>query len=68
MPSMLAFEAHERGGPENLHVERVDRPEPSRGEALVEVHAAGITPTELTWDTTWSRRRRTTTMRMSTTC
>ena len=54
MPSMLAVEAHERGGPENLHVERVDRPEPSRGEALVEVHAAGITPTELTWDTTWT--------------
>jgi NADPH:quinone reductase-like Zn-dependent oxidoreductase len=54
MPSMLAVEAHERGGAESLHVERVDRPEPSRGEALVEVHAAGITPTELTWDTTWT--------------
>jgi NADPH:quinone reductase-like Zn-dependent oxidoreductase len=43
MPLMLAVEAHERGGAESLHVERVDRPEPSRGEALVEVHAAGIT-------------------------
>src|SRR5258705_11956803 len=54
MPSMLAVEAHERGGAESLHVERVDRPEPSRGEALVEVHAAGITPTELTWDNPWT--------------
>ena len=54
MPSMLAVEAHERGGVEKLHVERVDRPEPSRGEALVEVHAAAITPTEMTWDTTWT--------------
>jgi NADPH:quinone reductase-like Zn-dependent oxidoreductase len=56
MSSMLAVEAHERGGPENLHVERVDRPEPPPGEVLVEVRAAGITPTELTWDTTWTTK------------
>jgi NADPH:quinone reductase-like Zn-dependent oxidoreductase len=53
---MLAVEAHERGGPENLHVEQVDRPEPRPGEVLVEVHAAGITPTELTWDPTWTTK------------
>src|SRR4029453_17614794 len=56
MSSMLAVQAHERGGPENLHVERVDRPEPPPGEVLVEVRAAGITPTELTWDTTWTTK------------
>jgi NADPH:quinone reductase-like Zn-dependent oxidoreductase len=56
MPLMVAVEAHERGGPENLHVERVDRPEPRPGEVLVEVHAAGITPTELTWDPTWTTK------------
>jgi len=56
MSSMLAVEAHERGGPENLRVERVDRPEPLPGEVLVEVHAAGITPTELTWDPTWTTK------------
>jgi NADPH:quinone reductase-like Zn-dependent oxidoreductase len=56
MPSMLAVEAHERGGAESLHVERVDRPEPARGEVLVEVHAAAITPTELTWDETWTTK------------
>ncbi len=56
MPSMIAIEAHKRGGPENLHVERVERPEPRSGEVLVEVHAAGITPTELTWDETWTTK------------
>jgi NADPH:quinone reductase-like Zn-dependent oxidoreductase len=30
------------------------RPEPGRGEALVAVHAASLTPDELTWDATWT--------------
>src|SRR6185437_6743184 len=29
-------------------------PVPDSGEVLVEVHAAAITPTELTWDPTWT--------------
>ncbi|HEV8191774.1 MAG TPA: NADP-dependent oxidoreductase, partial [Ktedonobacterales bacterium] len=31
----------------------VPRPEPGDGEVLVRVHAAAITPTEVTWSSTW---------------
>src|SRR2546430_16771763 len=51
---MKALGSHGRGGPETLVYE--DSPEPpiAAGEALIRVHAAAITPTELTWDSTWT--------------
>ncbi|KAA0100559.1 NADP-dependent oxidoreductase [Mycolicibacterium sp. P1-5] len=52
---MDALRAHRRGGPEVLVVERAPMPVPGPGEVLIEVHAAGITFDELTWDETWLR-------------
>ena len=50
---MKAFRAHARGGPDQLVYEDAPRPSPGPGEALIEVHASGITFAELTWDPTW---------------
>ena len=55
METMMALRAHARGGPEQLVYERAPRPVPGPGEALVAVHAAGITFDELTWDLSWTR-------------
>jgi NADPH:quinone reductase-like Zn-dependent oxidoreductase len=52
--TMNAIRSHQRGGPETLVYESVACPVPDSGEVLVEVHAAAITPTELTWDPTWT--------------
>ena len=52
--TMNAIRSHHRGGSETLVYESVARPVPGSGEVLVEVHAAAITPTELTWDPTWT--------------
>lgn len=57
MTSMNAVRAHERGGPEQLQFETVPKPEPRPGEALLRVHAAAITPTELEWPETWVDRQ-----------
>jgi NADPH:quinone reductase-like Zn-dependent oxidoreductase len=57
MDTMKAVRAHRRGGPEQLVFEVAPRPEPGRVEALVAVHAASITPDELTWEETWKDRR-----------
>ena len=54
--TMMALRAHVRGGPEQLVFEQAPVPVPGSGEALVEVHAAGITFAELTWDLTWTDR------------
>src|SRR5918998_2807751 len=40
--SMRAVRVHQPGGPEALSYEEVPTPEPQAGEALVEVHAAGV--------------------------
>ena len=56
MTTMRAVRAHARGGFEQLRLEDVPKPEPRAGEALVRVHAAGITPTELEWPETWVDR------------
>ena len=56
MAVMRAVRAHARGGPEQLVVEDAPRPEPAAGEALIRVHAAGITPWELDWVPTWHDR------------
>lgn len=44
MADALAARYREYGDPEALTVEEVPRPEPGRGEVLVEVRAAGINP------------------------
>jgi len=54
--TMMALRAHARGGPEQLVFEQAPVPVPGPGEALVEVHAAGITFAELTWDLSWTTR------------
>jgi len=53
MSTMRAVRAHARGGAEQLQLEDAPKPEPRAGEALIRVHAAGITPTELDWSETW---------------
>jgi NADPH:quinone reductase-like Zn-dependent oxidoreductase len=49
-PTMEAIRLH-APGIEGLRHERIDTPSPTRGEALIEVHAAAITRDELEWPT-----------------
>ena len=56
MTTMMALRAHARGGPEQLIYEPAPVPAPGPGEALIAVHAGGITFAELTWDLTWTTR------------
>ena len=44
---------HTRAGPEALVYEEAPVPEPNEGDALIRVRAAGITPTEFTWSSTF---------------
>src|SRR3954469_13456961 len=53
-PTMRAARMGTRGGPELMRLEHVARPELRPTDALVEVHAAAITPTELRWEPTWT--------------
>jgi len=53
---MQALRAHRRGGPEELVYEQAPRPPLGIGDALVEVHTASFTPTELDWPSTWTDR------------
>jgi len=53
---MKAIRLHARGGPEALHFEDAPAPRPGRGEVLIRVHAAAVTPTELLWVPTWATR------------
>lgn len=50
---MKAIRLHARGGPEQLVYEDAPPPVLQPGDALVQVYATGITPTELTWDETY---------------
>jgi NADPH:quinone reductase-like Zn-dependent oxidoreductase len=43
---MQAVRVHRYGGPEQLQLEQVARPEPRDGEVLIRVHAAGVLPAE----------------------
>lgn len=56
MATMQALVAYDRGGPEQLSLQTVPRPEPGPGEVLVQVHAAAITFTELRWEESWTHR------------
>ncbi len=51
---MKAARIHMRGGPEALVYEDAPVPRLGKGEVLVKVHAAAITPTEFTWNSTFS--------------
>jgi NADPH:quinone reductase-like Zn-dependent oxidoreductase len=42
--TMRAIQVHSYGGPEQLKLEEKPRPEPSPGEVLLRVHAAGVNP------------------------
>src|SRR4030065_541083 len=42
--TMKAVRIHSYGGPQVLVEENAPRPEPSSGEVLIEVHAAGVNP------------------------
>jgi NADPH:quinone reductase-like Zn-dependent oxidoreductase len=53
---MKAIRIHERGGLKQLIYEDAPKPVPRRGDALVEVLAAGITPTELSWLSAYTTR------------
>jgi NADPH:quinone reductase-like Zn-dependent oxidoreductase len=46
---MQAIRVHQYGGPEQLKLEDVARPEPQPGEVLIRVHSAGVLPAE--WKT-----------------
>ena len=50
---MKAVRVHARAGPEALVYEDAPVPEIRHGDALIRVRAAGITPTELTWGSTF---------------
>jgi NADPH:quinone reductase-like Zn-dependent oxidoreductase len=50
---MNAIRLHKRGGAQELFYEEAPRPVLQAGDALVRVHASGITPAELTWDATY---------------
>jgi NADPH:quinone reductase-like Zn-dependent oxidoreductase len=43
-PTIQAILVHQYGGVEQLKLEQVQCPEPSTGEVLIRVHAAGILP------------------------
>ena len=51
---MKAVRMHSRGGPEALVYEDAPVPTIAEGEALIRVRAAGITPTEFTWGSTFT--------------
>lgn len=55
---MKAVRMHARAGPETLIYEEAPIPDLAPGDALVRVHAAGITPTELTWSSTYVTREK----------
>lgn len=42
IPMIKAVGVHQYGGPEQLKVEQIPRPNPSAGEVLVRVYAAGV--------------------------
>jgi NADPH:quinone reductase-like Zn-dependent oxidoreductase len=44
--TMQAIRVHQYGGPEQLKLEEVPRPEPQAGEALIRVYAAGVLPAD----------------------
>lgn len=56
METMKAAGITAPGGLDKLAYEAVPRPQPGEDEVLVRVHAAAITPTEVSWSETWKTR------------
>src|SRR5499425_2581378 len=50
---MKAVRLHREGGPEQLVYEDAPKPQLGAGDALIRVHATGITPAELSWPDTY---------------
>src|SRR5438067_10966279 len=44
MQTMWAVRVSRYGGPKQLKLEQVERPQPQAGEVLLRVHAAGVNP------------------------
>jgi NADPH:quinone reductase-like Zn-dependent oxidoreductase len=53
---MKAIRIYRRDSPDAIRCEDAPTPRPGEGEVLVRVHAAAITPTELSWVPTWTTR------------
>ena len=53
---MKAIRQQAYGGPESFRYEDAPKPAPMPGEVLVRVHAAGVIPTELLWQTSRTTR------------
>ena len=51
---MKAMSFHSRGGPEAFVFEELPEPWPGEGQILIRVHATAVTPTELSWNPTWT--------------
>lgn len=51
---MKAVRIHSHTGPEALVYEDAPVPKIAKGDALIKVHAAAITPTEFTWNSTFT--------------
>src|SRR6516164_5340283 len=51
--TMKAVRLHREGGPEQLVYEDAPKPQLGAGDALIRVHATGITPAELSWAETY---------------
>ncbi len=50
---MKAIHMYRKSGPDALVYEDAPQPLPGKGEVLVQVAAASVTPTDLTWNETW---------------
>lgn len=50
---MRAIRVHAKGGPEQFVFEDVPKPALAEGDVLIRVRAAGVTPAELSWETTY---------------
>jgi NADPH:quinone reductase-like Zn-dependent oxidoreductase len=53
---MMAAYLTRRAGPQDLELGELPQPRPGKGEVLLAVHAAAITPTEFNWSPTFQAR------------